>query len=104
MPVLSGNRRRAFVVPKKAAGKHEHSPCFSRRVPSGTYPFNDRCPCTGEGLMADDQEMQTARDAIGRRLATHIVVERDLPDQLKALLRELKRQDEQTARIEHGNR
>jgi hypothetical protein len=54
--------------------------------------------------MADDQEMQTARDAIGRRLATHIVVERDLPDQLKALLRELKRQDEQTARIEHGNR
>jgi hypothetical protein len=54
--------------------------------------------------MADDQEMQAARDAIGRRLAAQITVEREVPDRLKALLRQLRRQDEQTARIERGNR
>lgn len=44
--------------------------------------------------MAEDQEIRAARDAIGRRLAAQITVERDLPDHLKALLNELKRQDE----------
>jgi len=54
--------------------------------------------------MMDEQEMQAARDAIGRRLAVDIAVERAVPEQFKMQLRELRRQDERTARIERGNR
>jgi hypothetical protein len=53
--------------------------------------------------MAEDQDIRAARVAIGRSLATHVTVERDLPERLQALLDELKRRDEQSTRTERGN-
>lgn len=52
--------------------------------------------------MAEDQEVRAARDAIGRRLAAQFTVERDLPDRLHILLRELKRQDNSETQPERG--
>jgi hypothetical protein len=54
--------------------------------------------------MDEKEDIQAARDAIGRRLATDIALERGIPEQLKVLLRELERQDERSLRIERGNR
>ena len=53
--------------------------------------------------MAEDQEVDAARDAIGRRLATQIEVERELPERLKTLLRELRHQDASASRGGRSN-
>jgi hypothetical protein len=53
--------------------------------------------------MTSEQDIRDMSDAIGRGLSANLAAERDTPDRLKLLLRQLKLADEQLARASARN-